>query len=116
MNELVASIGNDTGKMHVEKLISSYSWDNIIIVKFDGEEFAGIEKKHKLISVNKNLTSEQLAEHLKKELQTQIKGTQIGINFFSGSGKLHMAMMSALLKLGLGIRLVVVTPEGIKEI
>ena len=56
MNELVASIGNDNGKMHVEKLINAYAWDNIIIVKFDGEETAGIEKKHNLIFVNKKLT------------------------------------------------------------
>jgi len=34
----------------------------------------------------------------------------------SGSGKEHMALLSALLKLGLGIRLVSFTNNGIKEL
>jgi len=38
------------------------------------------------------------------------------VNIVSGDGKEHMALISALLKLGLGIRFVALTKEGIKEI
>ncbi len=115
MNELVACIGNDSGKAHVEKLIDSFKWDNVILVRIDNAEIR-TDKKLSTITANPKNTSEQLSEELRRELKKHIKGAQIGINFFSGNGKLHMATVSALLKLGVGIRLVVLTPNGIKEI
>ncbi len=115
MNELVACIGNDSGKAHVEKLIGSFDWDNIILVRIENAEIK-TGKKHTTIAANPKNNSEQLSEELRRELKKHIKGAQIGINFFSGNGKLHMAAVSALLKLGVGIRLVVLTPDGIKEI
>lgn len=115
MNELIACIGNDSGKAHVEKLIGSLEWDNVILVRIDDAEIK-TEKKHTTITASPKNTSEQLSEELRRELKKHIKGAQVGVNFFSGSGKLHMATMSALLRLGAGIRLVVLTPEGLKEI
>ena len=37
-------------------------------------------------------------------------------NFVSGMGKEHMALISALLKLGVGIRLMALTKNGIEEV
>ena len=42
--------------------------------------------------------------------------TEAAVNLISGNGKEHMAVISALMKLGLGIRLIALTPNGIKEI
>ena len=38
------------------------------------------------------------------------------VNLFSGCGKEHMSIMSAILKLGLAIRFVDLSESGVKEI
>jgi len=38
------------------------------------------------------------------------------LNIVSGDGREHMAIISALLQLGLGIRLVALTKEGVRVI
>ena len=47
---------------------------------------------------------------------TKIKDSEVAVNFVSGTGKEHMALLSALLKLGIGIRLLALTKEGVTEI
>ena len=41
---------------------------------------------------------------------------EVGLNFISGTGKEHMALLSAVLKLGIGIRFFALTKDGVKEI
>ena len=41
---------------------------------------------------------------------------ETAVNLISGDGKEHMALLSALLKLGVGIRLIALTKEGVKEV
>ena len=68
------------------------------------------------IVVNSKLSIELLIDKIKSQLEGKIKGTEVALNLASGSGKEHMALLSALLKLGVGIRLVSFTNNGIKEI
>jgi hypothetical protein len=58
----------------------------------------------------------ELVEDLKNVLKGKINGLEVGVNFISGSGKEHMALMSALQQLGIGLRLVALTKDGVKEI
>ena len=51
-----------------------------------------------------------------QKLKEKISGIEVGLNIVSGSGKEHMALISALLKLGIGIRLVALTSNGVKEV
>jgi hypothetical protein len=57
-----------------------------------------------------------LQETFLKELRDKVKGTQVALNMVSGSGPERMALLSALLKLGVGIRLVVATDTGFDEL
>jgi len=49
-------------------------------------------------------------------LKGKIRGIEAAVNLISGTGKEHMAIMSALLKLGLAIRFVTLTDSGVREI
>ena len=49
-----------------------------------------------------------LAENIRKELSGKISDFEIALNFCSGSGKEHMALMEAVLELGLNFRLITV--------
>jgi len=40
----------------------------------------------------------------------------VALNLVSGNGKEHMAILSALLKLGIGVRLMAVTKDGVREL
>ena len=57
-----------------------------------------------------------LKEDISSELGKKMKGTDVAVNMVSGSGKEHMALLSALLGLGMGLRFVAATKDGIKEL
>ena len=67
-------------------------------------------------------TKMQSAQRL-KELRDEMKGKldgkldgEVAVNFVSGTGREHMALVSALLQLGVGIRLIALTKEGVEEV
>ena len=51
-----------------------------------------------------------------RKLSGRIGFGEVGLNIVSGSGKEHMAVLSAVMKLGVGYRLVAATANGIEEI
>ena len=48
-----------------------------------------------------------------KKLKGKINGTEVALSIASGSGKEHMAIISALLGMPVGVRFVALTQEGI---
>ena len=52
---------------------------------------------------------------VESKLKDKVNG-EIALNLISGTGKEHMAILSALLKLGVGIRLVALTKDGVEEL
>ncbi len=63
---------------------------------------------------NKEFTD--LRDDIYNQLKAKVKGEEVGLNLVSGTGKEHMALMSAVLKLGVGVRLVALTKDGVKEL
>ena len=118
MTELVACLSTGKGTWgHVARLINDQDWDKIFLItnEFGKEKF---EKKEntEFIVVDPNKFLPELVEDIKNALKDKITGLEVGVNFISGSGKEHMALMSALQQLGIGLRLVALTKEGVKEI
>ena len=118
MTELIASLGAGKGTWeHLKRLIQQEEWEKIILITNDfGKENFKADKPIEFIVINKENLLPQLVEELKIKLKDKITGTEVGINLISGSGKEHMALLSALLKLGLAIRFVALTIEGVKEV
>lgn len=118
MTELIACLSTGKGTWgHVGRIIEDERWDKIYLLTNDyGKENFKNNEKTELIVINESQGLKELIEEIKTKLKERIKGTEVGVNFISGSGKEHMALMSALLKLGVGIRLVALTKDGIEEI
>jgi len=118
MTELIACLSSGKGTWgHVAKLISDQDWEKIYLLTNDfGKENFKTEKKFEFILIDENKPLSDLIEDIRKKLKEKIQGTEVALNFISGSGKEHMAILSALLKLGVGIRLVALTKDGIKEV
>ena len=118
MTILIACISTGKGTWaHVNKVIQDQDWSKIILIVNEFAKDFNPTKKVEKILVNTNKTTTELADELKNQLQNKLKGEfEVALNMISGDGKEHMALLSALIKLGIGIRLIVLTKEGIKEI
>ena len=121
MTCLVACLGAGKGTWNeVAKLISSESWSSVFLITNDfgrenfGQKFGGA--KGEFVVVNDLSPSEQLLQEIKKGLSGKINDTEVAVNLASGTGNVHMALIAALIQLGLGIRFVITSESGAKEL
>lgn len=118
MPQLIACLSTGKGTWgHVNHLIDKGEFDKIFLItnEFGKENFTKNDKTD-LIIVDQNIGLNELQEDIYKKLKEKQLEPEIALNLVSGSGKEHMALLSALLKLGVAIRLVAITKDGVKEI
>lgn len=102
---------------NVARVIDGREWEKIILLTNDfGKEKFTSEKQTEMIVADGMLPLEELTKQITDELKKRVKDTEVYVNFASGSGKEHMAMLSGAMKAGLGFRLIALTKEGVKEI
>jgi hypothetical protein len=115
--ELVALLSTGKGTWgQVSGLMKFGEWDNILVL---GDEFGtGFthDKKFEFIKVNLNSKIKELKEEFSKKLKGKIKGTEVALSIASGDGKEHMALISALINLPVGIRFAALTKEGVLDL
>lgn len=118
MNNLVACLSTGKGTWgNVKRIIEEKKWENVFLISNDfGKENFKIETKCEIIVIDSKKPMNELIDDIKKGLDNKIKDTEVALNLISGSGKEHMALISAIMKLGLGFRLIALTTEGIKEL
>lgn len=118
MTILVACLSTGKGTWgHVNRLIEDEKWDSVILLTNEyGKENFNKRENTELIVINLNAGMMELETEIYNVLKSKIKGSEIGVNFISGTGKEHMALMGAVMKLGLGFRLVALTKEGVEEV
>ncbi len=118
MTDLIACLSTGKGTWgHVGRLITDGEWSNILLItnEFGKENFTS-EKKHEKIIIDATKSIEEQRDEIIKQLQGKLSGTEVAINLISGTGREHMAIITAVLKLGYGLRFVALTKEGIKEV
>jgi len=117
MTELVACLSSGKGSWnYIARLIKEESWDNVFLITNEfGRDNFKVENVQ-LIVVDFRKPISELIKDIIENLKGKIKGIEVAVNLVSGTGKEHMAIMSALLKLGLAIRFVVVGESGVREI
>jgi len=111
--ELVALLSKGEGTWsQVAGIIKQGEWDNIILI---GDDFAKQFKTDKPCTFIEITSSRllDLKEELQKKLAGKIKGTEVALSIASGDGKEHMALISALLSIPVGVRFVALTKEGL---
>lgn len=121
MTDLIACLGAGKGTWsYMKRLIEEESWNKVFLVtnSFGKENFKieKAEKEIKFVVIDDKKPLPDLVKEIRNQLEGKISETEVALNLVSGTGKIHMAMLSALLKLGLGIRLIALTYDGIKEI
>jgi hypothetical protein len=111
--ELVALLSKGEGTWsQVAGIIKQGEWDNIILIGDDFAKQFKTEKQHTFIEITSSRLLD-IKEELQKKLAGKIKGTEVALSIASGDGKEHMALISALLSIPVGVRFVALTKEGI---
>ncbi len=116
MTDLIASLSTGKGTWkEVQKIINSEEWENIFLItnEFGVKNFKS-EKKVDFVLINDSKPSNAIVEDITKQLKGKISGIEVGLNLNSGSGNEHMAIIAAVLKLGLALRIVTVENEQLK--
>ena len=118
MTDLVACLSSgEKSWAHVARLVKEQDWKKIFLITNDfGKKNFKCEKEVEFVVVNMQKPVFELIEDIRKGLRGRITDLEVALNLVSGSGKEHMAILSALLKLGVGIRLMAVTKDGVKEL
>ena len=116
MTDLVVCLGDGKGtREHVKRLINEEEWDTVFVVK--PKEVVPLDISEKKI-VNVDVDMSKPMTEIESLIRSSLKltGLEVGLNIVSGTGKLHMATMAAVLKLGFGIRFIAYTLDGVKEL
>ena len=117
MPTLILNITKDEGSWaHCKKLIDCGRWDKVIaFCDINAQKNFSTCKEIKKFAIDFSKKIPELSEDMHAKLSS-IEDLEVYVNFVSGSGREHMALISAILKSGLGMRLIVATADGVKEI
>ena len=118
MTDLIACLSAEEKSWgHVERLIKEQEWANVVLITNDfGKKNFKSQKEINFVVVDFQKPVFQLISDIQSGLKGKITDLEVALNIVSGSGKEHMAILSALLKLGVGVRLMAVTKDGVKEL
>ena len=113
--ELIATVGADKDSWgQVTGLINHEAWDKVILVKNKSvSDFPKIEGAEE-IPIDTTLPLLELKAFLTERLKPCISAFDAYVSLASGSGKEHMALISALLAIPTGVRLVAFTKQGVE--
>lgn len=117
MVNLIALLSSGKGTWgSVNSLIKSENWDKIYLICNDFAFKTFDIDPNKAIKLKYNEKDHQKSfENLSKFFKKEIKDFEVALNISSGSGMEHMAVLSAILKSGLGIRFVYSKNSEVKE-
>ena len=116
VTELIAVLSTGKGTWaEVDTLIKNKPWERVFLITSEfGKGFTAPNTQ--LVIVHPEASIETLREDIVRQLKGKIAGFEVALNLSSGNGKEHMAVTAALIKLGVGFRLVAVTEKGFQEL
>ena len=109
MPNLIACLSTGKGTWtEVTKLIQSQPWNKVFLITndFGKQNFTPKNGNIELIEINSFQEIPELVDTIKKQLHGKISDFEVALNLVSGSGKEHMAVLEAVMELGLNFRLV----------
>jgi len=114
--ELVAYVGGDKENWgQITALINRFECDKVIlVVSKEADDFPTTSKCEKIVVDSSKPLVSLRDDLLAKLRQRNIGDFEVAVSIASGNGKEHMAVISALLNLPVGIKLVIYTKDGVQ--
>jgi len=113
--EFIAILSEGKGTWgQIAGLMKKGEWEKIILVGPSyAQDFKLEEIPFDFVEYDNNKTLVPLRDELIKKLKDKFSGTEVAVSIASGSGKEHMALVSALLSIPVGVRFTALTKDGI---
>lgn len=114
MPTLIACLSTGKGTWaEVSKIIASQKWASVHLItnQFGKEHFTGAVN---FVVINPEEETSSLVASIKQQLQGKISDFEVALNFASGNGKEHMALLEAVLELGLNFRIITLTKNQVE--
>lgn len=117
MTSLVAVLSSGKGTWgQVSNLITKGDWTRVYLIcsDYSYDNFDVDRNKVIKLKIDEN-RPEKSINALSSFFRKEVKDFEVALNMVSGTGMEHMALMSAILKAGLGIRMVYWDELQVKE-
>lgn len=112
--ELICLLSSGEGTWaQVSGLMKYEEWDKIILLGDDFAKSFTHEKKFEFIKVDMSKKLVELRDEIKTKLKGKFNEMEVACSIASGNGKEHMALISALINLPVGIRFCALTKDGV---
>ena len=112
--ELIALLSSGEGTWaQVSGLIKFGDWEKIIVLGDDSAKQFTCDKKFEFIKVDLTKKLKDLKDDFSQKLNGKFEGSEVALSIASGEGKEHMALISALLSIPVGVRFTALTKDGI---
>ena len=113
---LIAFVGSDRENWgQITALLNRMECEQIVLVANKGAAGFPANEKCKVIDVKSESPLLALREELDKKLRPLVgREFEVAVSLASGTGKEHLALLSALLNIPVGIKLVAYTKEGVQ--
>lgn len=112
MPTLIACLSSGKGTWsEVNKIIQSQDWNKVFLITNQfGKENYTPGKNTELILVESfpDTPTTIITDQIKKQLKDRIADFEVALNLASGTGKEHMALLEAIMQMGLNFRQVAV--------
>ncbi len=106
------SVGKGTWN-EVNKIIDAFTWEKIIVITYPfGKENFKSKKTVEMIVLDPEIPLLVLTAQLTEALKGKITDFEVALNFVSGGGKEHMAIVSAIIHNGCGFKLITVNENN----
>jgi hypothetical protein len=118
--EFVALLSSGKGTWgQVAGLVKRGQWEKVFLVctEFAASKIKSFDfsQNAEVVSINFDKPILDVIEDIKKKLRDKFTGMEVSVSLASGEGKEHMALISALLNLPVGVKFVALTKDGIAE-
>jgi len=115
--ELVALLSSGKGTWaQVSGLMSHSEWDKVVLIGDDFAKQFAHAKPFEFIKIDLSKKLKDLKEDIHTKLKGKFNGTEVALSIASGDGKEHMALISALINLPVGIRFAALTKDGVIDL
>ncbi len=115
--ELVALLSSGQGTWaQVSGLMKHGEWNKVILLEGDFAKDFKHEKNFEFIKVDLNKKIKELRDEFSEKLKGKIDGMEVALSIASGDGKEHMALISALINLPVGVRFAALTKDGVIDL
>jgi hypothetical protein len=114
--ELVALLSKGEGTWgQVSGLMKKGEWEKVTVIgnSFANQNFSCPEVPFDFVEVDLEKALVPLKNEFSKKLEGKIQALEVALSIASGNGKEHMALVSALLSVPVGVRFTALTKDGI---